>query len=107
MEVSEHDSTDNSLPAKAVSNQTTETLVSCFPPVKFGHDKFKDILKLSTDELDNCRSPLDLAGLLVKRVTRQIFCKENGEFADLLATYRWAAANKARNYPHPQTGRAC
>lgn len=72
--------------------------MSCFPPVNIIDTNFKDTLNSDslTADLGKCQTVYDLAGLLVKRTTKQIFREENGDFADILAIYRWAAANKAR-----------
>ncbi|KAF2261024.1 hypothetical protein CC78DRAFT_561920 [Lojkania enalia] len=76
-------------------------LISCFPSHDFQFlgdpdgTQYIDVMNSTMLDIGKCQDLFDLTALLVMHSVTKIFAEENGKFADLIAIYRWAIANKA------------
>ncbi|KAF4859771.1 hypothetical protein CGCSCA2_v006020 [Colletotrichum siamense] len=75
------------------------TVLSCFP-MDLGQEPgdSTDIMASVKAEINNCEDTLDVLALLVSHSVIQVLEGSSQKQADMLAIYRWAAANKAARH---------
>lgn len=78
------------------TDNVAETLVSCFPDAKASTEMINAVDWVR----EHCREANDihdLASLIILSSIQNVFLGKNSREANLLAIYRWAAANKVSN----------
>lgn len=87
------------------TNQTSDTLISCFPTIdpldQSGENTSStpddlDVMAsaMTVTDLESCTNVIDLLVILAHHSVNRTFDESTKGFVDMFSIYRWAAANK-------------